>query len=64
MDGDNPSPLSFCDMLIDTKGHSKNVSFGQQDDWELEEEDATFREEEPMPYIAFSSRICDRLVEP
>ncbi|XP_052299741.1 uncharacterized protein LOC107177420 [Citrus sinensis] len=64
VDGDNPSPLSFRDVLMDTQGHSENVSLGRQDDWELEEEDVTFREEEPMPYIAFSSRIHDRLVEP
>ncbi|GAY57978.1 hypothetical protein CUMW_183540 [Citrus unshiu] len=71
VDGDNPSPLSFRDMLMDTQGHSVNVSFGRQDDWELEEEDVTFREEnvmfreeELMPYIAFSSPIRDRLVEP
>ncbi|KAK9175188.1 hypothetical protein WN944_027194 [Citrus x changshan-huyou] len=71
VDGDNPSPLSFRDMLMDTQGHSVNVSFGRQDDWELEaedvtfrEENVTFREEELMPYIAFSSRIRDRRVEP
>ncbi|KDO37714.1 hypothetical protein CISIN_1g043897mg [Citrus sinensis] len=49
---------------MDTQGQSENVSFGRQDDWELEEEDVTFKEEEPMPYITFSSRIHDRLVEP
>ena len=64
VDGDNPSPLSFRDMLMDTQGHSDNVSLGRQDEWELDEEDVTFREEEPVPYIAFSSRIRDRLVEP
>ncbi|KDO44000.1 hypothetical protein CISIN_1g046515mg, partial [Citrus sinensis] len=39
-------------------------NFGRKDDWELEEDDVTFREEEPVPFIAFSSRVHERLVEP
>ncbi|KAL9418366.1 hypothetical protein AB3S75_041218 [Citrus x aurantiifolia] len=63
-DGDSPSPLSFRDMLMDMQEQSGNRNFGQKDDWELEEDDVTFKEEEPMPFIAFSSRVHERLVEP
>ncbi|KAL9432349.1 hypothetical protein AB3S75_027386 [Citrus x aurantiifolia] len=64
VDGDNPSPLSFQVMLMDIHQQAGIVSSGQTDDWELEDEDVTFREEEAMPYIAFSSRVHDRLAEP
>ena len=64
VDGDNPSPLSFRDMLMDIHQQAGIVSSCQKEDWELEDEDVTFREEEIMPYIAFSNRVHDRLAEP
>lgn len=42
----------------------ETISFDKQDDWELEEGDVIFREEEPMPFIAFSDRVQQRLVKP
>lgn len=63
-DGDNPSPLSFRDMLMDMQEQSDSGKFGRKDDWELEEDDVTYREEESMPFIAFSSKVHERLVEP
>ncbi|XP_024043278.1 uncharacterized protein LOC112099971 [Citrus clementina] len=49
---------------MDMQVHSDSGKFGRKDDWELEEDDVTYREEEPMPFIAFSSRVHERLVEP
>ncbi|KAK9212363.1 hypothetical protein WN943_001745 [Citrus x changshan-huyou] len=41
---------------------SSNVVFGTKDKWELEEDDVFFKEDESMPYIAFSQRIHDRVI--
>ena len=48
-DGDNPTPLSYCNIAMEA-----NVVFGMSDEWELEEEDVCCKEDESMPYIAFS----------
>ncbi|GAY62689.1 hypothetical protein CUMW_219830 [Citrus unshiu] len=63
-DGDNPTPLSYRDIAMEVNACSLNVVFGMKDDWELEEEDVFCKEDESMPYIAFSQRVHDKLVKP
>ena len=46
------------------KARSENVLFGKTEDWDLEEDDVIFRDEEPMPFIAFSNRVHERLAHP
>ena len=58
-DGDNPTPLSYRDIAMEANGGSANVVFGMRDEWELEEEDVCCKEDESMPYIAFSQRVHD-----
>ena len=63
-DWDNPLPLSFSNIVMDMQVRPKNVLFGKTDDWGLEEDDVIFRDGEPMPFIAFSNRVHERLVQP
>ncbi|KAH9669745.1 hypothetical protein KPL70_021920 [Citrus sinensis] len=63
-DGDNPKPLSYRDIAMEANGGSANMGFGMRDEWELEEEDVCCKEDESMPYIAFSQRVHDRLAKP
>ncbi|XP_052289938.1 uncharacterized protein LOC127899844 [Citrus sinensis] len=63
-DGDNPSPPSFADIVMKMQARPENVLFGKTDDWDLEEDDVIFRDEEPMPFIAFSNRVHERLAQP
>ena len=63
-DEDNPSPPSFADIVMKMQTRSENVLFGKTKDWDLEEDDVIFRDEEPMPFIAFSNRLHERLAHP
>ena len=63
-DGDNPLPPSFADIVMKMQARSENVLFGKTEDWDLEEDDVIFRDEEPMPFIAFSNRVHERLAHP
>ncbi|KAH9697599.1 DUF4283 domain-containing protein [Citrus sinensis] len=63
-DGDNPTPLSYRDIAMEANGGSANVVFGMSDEWVLEEEDVCCKEDDSMPYIAFSQRVHDRLAKP
>lgn len=63
-DGDNPPPPSYADIAMWMQARYETISFDKQDDRELEEGDVIFREEEPMPFIAFSDRVQQRLVKP
>ncbi|KAH9742594.1 hypothetical protein KPL70_002998 [Citrus sinensis] len=63
-DGDNPTPLSYRDIAMEANAGSAKVVFGMSDEWELEEEDVCCKEDESMPYIAFSQRVHDRLAKP
>ncbi|GAY69345.1 hypothetical protein CUMW_271230 [Citrus unshiu] len=63
-DGDNPLPPSFADIVMKMQARSENVLFGKTEDWDLEEDDVIFWDEEPMPFIAFSNRVHERLAHP
>lgn len=48
---------------MEMQARAETGIFRTKDDWELEEEVVMFRDEEPMPFIAFSNRVHERLAQ-
>uniref|UniRef100_A0A1S8ACP9 GroES-like zinc-binding alcohol dehydrogenase family protein n=1 Tax=Citrus limon TaxID=2708 RepID=A0A1S8ACP9_CITLI len=61
---DNPPPVTYKETLVGPSQFKAHGVEGSEEDWEFEEGDVTENCEGVMPYITFSARIQEKLIQP